>query len=595
MSQTAAQQNTEEKTFIKGKDRDLESSIDFMQKQLTELGIEIEEASWLNPVPNVYSVHIRDKDCELMFTNGKGANEKACLASALGEYFERLSCNYFFADFYRGESFSNGDFVHYPDERWFQVTSDQVPEGLLDEALWEYYDPENQVQPSHLYDTNTGTGASDKPRGICALPYQRLRDNETIWFPVSIIGNIYVSNGMSAGNTKNEARVQSLSEIFERYVKNRIIAEGICLPEVPEAVLNRFPKIVEAIAELESHEYHIRVADASLGGKYPVMSVTLMNPRDATVYASFGAHPSFEVALERTVTELLQGRGLHELDGFSPPSLDLEEVADQHNLETHFIDSSGLIAYDFFRDTPDYEFYDWDHDANTADEFEYLSGIIHDMGFDIYIADYQHLNVYTCRIIVPGMSDIYPVDDIVWNNNNEGALFREQLLSLRNLDKAQWRDIYNRLETGGYHDMQRVAEFIGIAPDRGSVWATLRLGELKAMLCLAMGDLEQAADWIDWCLHMDQLTVCRLHLYNCLNVLLAIELDDERDYRDFVSGLDKLYGKEYVTIASKLLSGEEVFHGLHSPGLSLQGFELHQQLLDGYAKLHRFKQLNWKA
>ncbi|MCK4711179.1 MAG: YcaO-like family protein, partial [Gammaproteobacteria bacterium] len=87
------------KTFIKGKDWDLESTIETMLGKLNDLGIEIEEASWLNPVPNVYSVHIRDKECELMFTNGKGATEKACLASALGEYFERLSCNYFFADF----------------------------------------------------------------------------------------------------------------------------------------------------------------------------------------------------------------------------------------------------------------------------------------------------------------------------------------------------------------------------------------------------------------------------------------------------------------------------------------------------------------
>ncbi len=52
-----------DKTFIIGKDRDLESSIETMQQKLKDLGIEVEEASWLNPVPNVYSVHIRDKDC----------------------------------------------------------------------------------------------------------------------------------------------------------------------------------------------------------------------------------------------------------------------------------------------------------------------------------------------------------------------------------------------------------------------------------------------------------------------------------------------------------------------------------------------------
>ena len=216
------------------------------------------------------------------------------------------------------------------------------------------------------------------------------------------------------------------------------------------------------------------------------------------------------------------------------------------------------------------------------------------MGHDIYISDYEHLNVYACRIIVPGMSDIYLVDDIVWNNNNEGALFREEILSLRNLDKSQWQNILDRLDEGGYHDMQRVAEFIGVATDRGTVWSGLRIGELKAMLCLAIGDLEQAAEWVDWCLHMDQLTVCRLHIYNCLKVLLDIELDDTREYADYADGLSKLYGKEYVSICSKVLDGTEIFHGLHSPGLSLEGFENHKELLNCYAKLQKFKQNNWK-
>ncbi len=92
-----------EQTYIKGKDAALEESIASMQQKLVALNIEVEEASWLNPIPNVFSVHIRDTDCELMFTNGKGSTDKSCLASAIGEYFERLSCNYFFADFYLGK------------------------------------------------------------------------------------------------------------------------------------------------------------------------------------------------------------------------------------------------------------------------------------------------------------------------------------------------------------------------------------------------------------------------------------------------------------------------------------------------------------
>lgn len=578
-----------EKTFIKGKDSDLETSITTMQQKLKNFGFDVEEASWLNPVSHVYSVHIRDKTCPLMFTNGKGSSAKACLASALGEYFERLSCNYFFADFYLGEQYSQAEFVHYPDERWFTSEDGEMPAGLLDENLWAHFDPAGELSPEQLFDTNSGNHA----RGICAVPYTRVADQEAVYFPVNIIGNIYVSNGMSAGNTQNEARVQGLSEVFERYVKNRIIAEGLCLPEVPQSVIDRFPRIKEALSELEGHGYSLKVADASLGGKYPVMNVTLINPEDGSVFASFGAHPSFEVALERTVTELLQGRGLDQLDVFHPPTFDMDEVASPQNLEMHFIDSSGYVSYDFFRNKPDFEFVDWDHDASTRDEFSYLTEIIHELGFDIYIADYQHLDVYACRILVPGMSDIYPVDELVWENNNEGALFREALLSLKQGDDDSWRELLEALEDGGYNDHTPVAQFIGLAPDPGTLWATVRLGEIKLMLCLALED-EQALEWVDWCLSLGQGDAAQLRFYRCLRALLDIKWHEQREYDDYQQALAKMYGEDFVSNGIEIVEGRTLFHGLHTPGLSLDGFERHQALLAGYEKLQKAKKLFWQ-
>ena len=112
------------KTYIKGKDEALEVSIEKMQAQLQALGFAIEEALWLNPVSDIFSVNIRDKNCPLLFTNGKGSTRNACLASALGEFFERLNCNYFFADYYLGEAIANGDFVHYPDEQWLPLDNE---------------------------------------------------------------------------------------------------------------------------------------------------------------------------------------------------------------------------------------------------------------------------------------------------------------------------------------------------------------------------------------------------------------------------------------------------------------------------------------
>lgn len=247
-------------TFIPGKDAALESSIERFQDKLRELGFHIEEASWLNPVPHVWSVHIRDRDCPLCFTNGKGASKKAALASALGEYFERLSTNYFFADFYLGEAIAQGEFVHYPNEQWFPIPEDgELPTGLLDDYTRDFYDPEGELSADMLIDLQSG----NEERGICALPFVRQDNQQTVYIPVNIIGNLYVSNGMSAGNTPTEARTQALSEVFERYAKNKIIAEAISLPTIPAEVLARYPDIQAAIAALEHEGFPILCYDAS--------------------------------------------------------------------------------------------------------------------------------------------------------------------------------------------------------------------------------------------------------------------------------------------------------------------------------------------
>lgn len=575
-------------TFTKGKDSSLEETISLIYQKLGSIGIEIDEISILNPVPFVYSQHIRDKSCNLMFTNGKGTSQKACLASALGEYVERLSCNYFFADYYLGEHFAQDDFVHYPNEKWFAFYDADLsmPEGLLDDALWEYYDPEGDLQPSHIIDTNTGV----VERGICALPLTRQSDNKDIYFPVNIIGNLYVSNGMAAGNTQPEARVQALSEIYERYAKNKIISEEISLPLIPQHVMNRYPNIQASIQQLEEEGFHLRVCDASLGGVYPVVSVTLINPKDGSVLASFGGHPCFEVALERTVTELLQGRSLDMLDDFHAPSFNTDEVADQHNLEAHFINSTGLISYEFFKNKSDYDFVDWDYDADTQSELTAMLSVAKEQGFEVYIADYGHVGVYACRIIIPGMSDIYPVEDLLWNNNNEGAYFREAILSLDSLNDEELEAVLENLEAGEHSDMLKVAEFIGVIADTGTTWANLQIGELKAMICLALGNYTDAQLWVTWCNHIATLQRGSTNIYKCLDALLEIKLKS-KDIENYQKSLGQMYTAECLALCQDIIEKKVTFYGLHFPGLSLKGFKEHGMLLEGYAKVHRVKKV----
>lgn len=569
-------------TFIPGKDAALETSITTLQHRLAQLGFHIEERSWLNPVDGVWSVHIRDRDCPQLFANGKGATKLACRASALGEFFERLATRYFWNHHYLGADIAARDYVHDPRERWFPIPADGAwPDGLLTPELHAFYDAAGEVPAAALVDFNSGNAE----RGICALPYTRQRDGAMVWFPVNIIGNLYVSNGMSAGNTPAEARTQALSEIFERHVKFRVIAEGLCLPEVPEAVIARYPRIAAGIAGLRAAGFGILVRDASLDGAYPVMNVTLLNPRDQGCYASFGAHPRFEVALERALTELLQGRALDALAGFPPPGFDLDEVASAPNLEIHFVDSSGILHWNFLGDAPDFPFHDWDFstpDTATDHDCAWLIERIHALGHEVHIADFDRLGVYACRILVPGLSEIYPVEDLAWENNSVSNALREPILNLPDLDDDACGDLLDALNESGVDDQKLVRALIGLVADPGTLWEDLRVGELKTLLALACGDDAATAEGLDWITHFAQINPERGRVYRCIDALRRLDEIERADAcRD---ALELLHGAATVAEAEALLEGSQRFFGIAAPGLSLQGCGAHQRLLAAYEK-----------
>jgi ribosomal protein S12 methylthiotransferase accessory factor len=579
------------KTHILGKDAALEDTIETAMALLNAQGFPIELVSEINPVQNCWSVHLRSTQCPQIYTNGKGASQLASRASAIVEFFERVSTNLFFADFYLGQETATSDFVFYPTEKWFPVTDEtniptHGPDGteLLSHKLREFYNPDGELTPFLLRDNNS----DNKDRGISALPFEHLETGETVYFPVSILNNIYVSNGMAAGNTWTECRAQALSEILERHVKNTVIAQGICLPDVPQTVIDRYPDIQKGIAELRGSGFPIRVKDASLGGEFPVVCVLLINPENSGCYASFGASCRFEVALERTVTELLQGRKLDGLNGFQPPSHDLDAVADCLNLESHFVDSDGLLSWRLFRDRPDYEFHDWDFRGSTTQDYDRLKGIVQNLGYDAYCAQYLHCGMYTCRIIVPGLSEIYPIDDLIWNNKNTGAALRAQLLNLNQMSKAALENVFENLAELGLNDGQPISDAIGVLFEESSPWFSLRIGELKAMLALATGDLEQACQWCQWCLNVESLPAARQKLYRVIQELIGFELSGENP-EDYHDAIRQFFADRLVSLAQQIVRGDLTFYGLDFADSWEKISPAHDKLLRIYQKLHSLK------
>ncbi|WP_223432833.1 OsmC domain/YcaO domain-containing protein [Pseudomonas sp. GL-B-26] len=579
--------NSEAHTYIAGKDLPLEQTIANMSAILADLGMKIEIASWRNIVPNVWSLHIRDAHSPMCFTNGKGTTKEGALASALGEFIERLNCNFFYNDQFWGEEIANAPFVHYPDERWFKPgRKDELPAEILDAYCLKIYNRDGELRGSHLIDTNSG----NEERGICSLPYVRQSDGEVVYFPSNLIENLFLSNGMSAGNTLAEAQVQCLSEIFERAVKREIIEGEFALPDVPADVLAKYPGILAGIQALEEQGFPVLVKDASLGGEFPVMCVTLMNPRTGGVFASFGAHPSLEVALERSLTELLQGRSFEGLNDLPQPTFEGHAVTEPNNFVEHFIDSSGVVSWRFFSSKSDYEFVEWDFSGqgenSNAEEAATLFGILEGMGKEVYMAVYEHIGATACRILVPDYSEIYPVDDLIWDNTNKALFFRADILNLHRLDDDELQALVERLVESELDDYTDITSLIGIEFDDNTAWGQLTILELKLLIYLALQQFEEAKEAVEMFLQYNDNTVERGLFYQAVNAVLEMKLDEDLELEDYEANFRRMFGNERMDAVIGSVDGSVRFHGLTPTSIKLEGLDRHLRLIDSYKKLH---------
>jgi ribosomal protein S12 methylthiotransferase accessory factor len=396
---------------------------------------------------------------------------------------------------------------------------------------------------------------------------------------------------MSAGNNLPEAQVQCLSEIFERAVKRQIIEEEIVLPDVPKSVLEKYPSILEGINALEEQGFPVVVKDASLGGQFPVMCVTLMNPRTGGVFASFGAHPSFEVALERSLTELLQGRSFEGLNDLPRPTFNSMAVTEPENFVEHFIDSTGVISWRFFSDKHDYEFAEWDFSGTTEEECDRLFGILNDIGKECYIAVFDELGATACRILVPDYSEVYPVDDLIWDNTNKSLMFREDILNIHSLDEDELVGLLERLEDSQLDNYTDIKTLIGIEFDENTVWGQLTILELKILIYLALGGLEEAKDSVEEFLQYNDNTVERGLFYQAVHSVLEVALDEELALEDFIANFRRMFGTEVMDNVVGSINSEITFFGLTKTSMKLEGLDRHLKLIESYKKLHQARKV----
>ena len=569
---------------VTGNGKSLEQSAEFIRARLSALGFNVAESNWLNPVPNVWSVKLSIESFSFLSSVGHGVSRIEALLNGLESLVERLSCHHFFSGYYLGPALAKGDFVYQPQEQWFALNRDgSWPDGLLDDATHAHYDLNDELDPEALVEL----GTANSERGICALPFIHHESAQNVWFPVSILDALYIGNGSAAGCDPAIAKVNALSEIIERHVKSTIIASGISLPVIPKEVLAQYTDVMMAVRALRAKGFLVEVRDASLGGQFPLVNISLLNPQDGGCRSVFGAHPKFHQALQRAITALLQNRTLDQLSDLTKPTFDMDSVSSATNLLNQ-IQGEGQISWDMLSDSSDYPFAQWNIEGDAEAEFAELVSRIEGADMDLYISESQYLGVYSCQIIVPGMSELHPLDTLFGPNSAELAQLREILLALPQLSADGCSDLLAELDELEVGDTYAVAELLGLFADEGSDWASLKMAELKLLLALASHDYEYACDQLLRVMRLP-LTKQDRQVYQCLQKLLTIELDPNRQQQGFERIYRKLFSDAVYEASLLLLNGEGVFDRFGVHDSTLADFANHQQLLSVYRKLLRIK------
>ena len=275
------------------------STINRVRQALERCGLFTIEKGFYHPSANVACSRVMLGDEELLSfgvgTNGKGMNMRYALASAYGEFLERLQNGMLFPN--RQLQFSpNGLFRFGPDE--ILCTPEETVAECGD-IVREIFNLSTDADALNLLKQAFG----DK-RVLCA-PFADITGGCVRNVPIKLFYNTSGTNGMCAGNTPLEAIVHGISEIAERFAMREIYMERITPPIVPPECFEG-TVIHDRLEAMRPLGYRYEIRDCSLGIGLPVIGLLLFNEKGEHTF-HLGADPRAHVALERCLTEIFQG------------------------------------------------------------------------------------------------------------------------------------------------------------------------------------------------------------------------------------------------------------------------------------------------
>ncbi len=530
------------------KDDSPEQTVARIKALLKGLGMELEEKWTASGIENCWSVNVSLPGGFPFFSNGKGVTRELARASAYGEFIERLSCG---LHLYKLQSIHRDPAVAFhsyaPDGRYMTAGELEAEGEWMDHVIAAYGKGLTRKKLASLCKTyacadrepsvvgQLSANGKAAPNGqVYAVPFYSLFEDKYVYLPIEFVTHVYATNGCCAGNTREEAWVHGLSEMMERHSTIHELMSGRSAPAIPEKVLEKFPTVMKILDKIRSTGiYDVQILDMSLGNGLPVVATRIINKKTQDHMVNIGADPVLEIAVQRTLTELFQGKNLDTFTSQHGAKIlkDISQVDHAHNTLNQMETGNGLFTADFFaeeltchRGCTVFE------DRSGMDNKELLAdmlGLYRELGRPVYVRNFSYLGFPSYQFVVPGFSETRgelltePVSEYGLGDQAAKALrYPENAtiseLAILLLFHKKMQSVYSRRNS-----FSRLAGLPLTGPDTNvMLYVTLSYAAWR------LGKLEAAKDYLEPVLAQTKLPEdVRLHLA-CLSQYLGLKLAD---------------------------------------------------------------------
>ena len=401
---------------MRGKECAPEQTVSKANEILTKLGLHTTLTDLENDIENCFSCRLSINGTlgDIVGTNGKGMTKKLSHASAYGEMMERLENRLFFA-VPRNDDPKMKELINdaYP---LYDVWSEEQPfvAKYLKEKIASTI-PENKSVFSNEYLVNftlEQLAPTTLDGKFTTLPFYSVEDDVFEYIP-SWTRFFCGSNGLAAGNTLEEALVEGLAELIERFSQMQIFDGEIIPPVIPMEYIAQFPHVKRIIENIEQDgKFKVRVLDCSLGKKFPVVCGLISDLETGGFGVKFGAHPNIAIALERVFTESLQGAKLKQCANYSSPDFCRDKASKRLDKWNSIKVASSSMPAQLLMDKESYPFESWEKNEGKSNA-EIMMSMIQLMqahGSKIYVRDASYLGFPAVNIYATNFSETHPVD-----------------------------------------------------------------------------------------------------------------------------------------------------------------------------------------